>query len=207
MAKFCGMCGSKLEEATGLCPRCNPKPVIPEEDYVKLDFAESQGAEEIAIAEKKVERKPKKSSGRKVGRFLAWVCLWILSWSLLAGAVVVGLEYFDVVDIPVVEDMIQDVRLMLHRKHKWEEATCRTPRYCPVCGETEGEPLDHSWSPANCEAWQVCMVCGETGQGPQGHAWIDATCLEPETCARCGQPRGNALGENVHGQCDTWKLE
>lgn len=35
MAKFCGMCGCKLEEDWSLCPKCGFKPKGIEENYVK----------------------------------------------------------------------------------------------------------------------------------------------------------------------------
>ena len=57
--------------------------------------------------------------------------------NVLFAAAVVSLEYFDVVDIPVAENLVQDVRLMLHRKHKWEDATCLEPEICAGCGLEE----------------------------------------------------------------------
>lgn len=28
MAKFCGKCGTKLDETTGLCPNCNAEKIV-----------------------------------------------------------------------------------------------------------------------------------------------------------------------------------
>lgn len=30
-------------------------------------------------------------------------------------------------------------------EHEWAEATCRTPKTCNLCRETEGEALGHTW--------------------------------------------------------------
>ena len=35
--------------------------------------------------------------------------------------------------------------------HKWNEATCTTPKTCSVCGTEEGEPLGHKWEFAGFE--------------------------------------------------------
>lgn len=43
----------------------------------------------------------------------------------------------------------------IHPDHTWIEATCTEPKYCSICGETDGKALGHVWDE------DVCMVCGE----------------------------------------------
>ena len=47
--------------------------------------------------------------------------------------------------------------------HSWMDATCLTPKTCPVCGETEGEALGHNFVDG------ACTRCGalENPVGPQ----------------------------------------
>lgn len=61
--------------------------------------------------------------------------------------------------------------------HDWQAATCKTPKTCAKCGETEGEAL--------------------------GHEWREATCSEPKTCALCGKTVGTTL-EHEAGE---WEIE
>ena len=80
--------------------------------------------------------------------------------------------------------------------HKWQEATCETPKTCISCHHTEGEPLGHQWSKATCTAAKKCTVCEKIEGKPLGHSWKDATCETPETCSLCGETKGKALGHD-----------
>ena len=77
--------------------------------------------------------------------------------------------------------------------HEWESATCTLPKTCPLCGETEGEPLGHAWLDATCVAPQTCSVCMETQGIPTVHAWSDASCMAPMTCSVCATTQGDLL--------------
>lgn len=46
--------------------------------------------------------------------------------------------------------------------HEWIDATCKEPKHCSKCGETEGTPLDHEWAEATFAAPKTCTLCGET---------------------------------------------
>lgn len=79
-------------------------------------------------------------------------------------------------------------------EHEWEAATCKTPRVCKTCGETDGEPLGHTWQEATCLAPKTCTVCGKTeGRKSEDHVWGEATCTEREKCVLCGR-------ENLHSE-------
>lgn len=75
MAKFCGRCGTRLDEATGLCPNCD----------------------RAILAE--LSKKRKKSSGG-AKRFFVVLGVILLVLILLAGALL-ALDYFEVIDLPV----------------------------------------------------------------------------------------------------------
>ncbi|MBQ9860546.1 MAG: hypothetical protein IJO76_07745, partial [Clostridia bacterium] len=82
--------------------------------------------------------------------------------------------------------------------HKWDDATCTTPKTCSVCGETEGEALGHEWDDATCTAPKTCSVCGATEGEALGHEWDDATCTTAKTCKVCGETEGEALGHDYN---------
>ena len=77
--------------------------------------------------------------------------------------------------------------------HVWKEATCATPVFCEICGETKGETLAHSWAEATCTDAKTCSVCGKTEGEPIAHQWEEASCLQPKTCKVCAVTEGTAL--------------
>ena len=88
--------------------------------------------------------------------------------------------------------------------HRWDTATCTTPKICSICGKTEGEPLGHQWIDATCTKPRTCGVCGKTEGEALGHQWSDATCTEPQTCSACGETKGKEL-EHDSGRWETIK--
>lgn len=74
--------------------------------------------------------------------------------------------------------------------HKWEDATCESPRSCSICGKTEGSALGHSWLSATCTEAKYCTRCGVNSGKPLGHDWMEATRENPATCRRCGATEG-----------------
>ena len=80
--------------------------------------------------------------------------------------------------------------------HKWEAATCISPKTCTVCGKTSGEVAGHDWEPATCQAPETCSVCGKTRGEALDHeygSWrimTEATWTTPgkqeRTCELCG---------------------
>ncbi len=131
MVKFCGKCGAKLDENTGFCPNCNadelkkvqkPGPVASnegetnnhrsastEERFSKRE-ARKQRKEEIKT-EKKEERAGL-SISKKILRFLFKLILIILLIAVLVIAALGALVYFDIVDIPEIEKIIDRVELL-----------------------------------------------------------------------------------------------
>lgn len=70
--------------------------------------------------------------------------------------------------------------------HKWQAATCTTPKTCSRCGEQEGSPIGHTFREADCTTPQTCTVCGTTTDAPIGHDFTGASCTAPGICSRCG---------------------
>ena len=54
--------------------------------------------------------------------------------------------------------------------HEWYAATCKAPKTCSLCGETQGEALPHTWQDATCTTAKICTVCDTT----EGEAWATA---------------------------------
>lgn len=78
--------------------------------------------------------------------------------------------------------------------HRWNDATCVSPKICAFCQKTSGEALGHEWSEATCEEDSVCARCNEIGEKALGHQWAEAACTTPQTCIVCGKTEGEALG-------------
>jgi uncharacterized Zn finger protein (UPF0148 family) len=128
MAKFCGKCGSRLDENTGLCPKCNPTPAIGQEQNEKTETKRSDSVQEQnteptgkksadrqipskkekkqAKQEHKREKRAAMSRGQKVRRFFLKLLLVLLLVGILAGGTTAALVYFDVVDLPFVENLL-----------------------------------------------------------------------------------------------------
>lgn len=124
MAKFCGKCGSRLDEATGLCPNCDadilgiqeekleiaeiPKPKKNTESNAKKPLSKKE-AKKQRKADKKAAKKAKKKEkwtrltfGQKIRRIFLRVLLWLIGVMILAVGMIGGLLYFNVVEIPMV---------------------------------------------------------------------------------------------------------
>ena len=61
-------------------------------------------------------------------------------------------------------------------QHQWNDATCKAPKTCSLCGETEGEVGDHSWEDATCKAPKTCSVCDATEGEVGDHSYVDGIC-------------------------------
>ncbi len=78
--------------------------------------------------------------------------------------------------------------------HEWYAATCKAPKTCSLCGQTEGEALPHTWLDATCTTAKICTVCDTVDGEALGHSWQDPTCTDPKTCTRCDLTEGEAAG-------------
>ena len=104
MAKFCGKCGSRLDEATGLCPNCDAEKIKelvekPTEQTDEIEKKpETSQAKDVPLSKKeartkrkadkkaaKREKKKKLSFGQKVRKFFLKMLLYILMIVIFVG--------------------------------------------------------------------------------------------------------------------------
>ena len=125
MAKFCGKCGAKLDEATGLCPNCDADKLKEQSDKSEaVDVAKStqeaapisekplskKEAKKKRKADKKAKKKEKRaqwSAGKKARRFFLKLILVVVFFAVLAVGITGTLVYFDVVEIPVISYILE----------------------------------------------------------------------------------------------------
>lgn len=130
MAKFCGKCGAKLDEATGLCPNCDadklnkqtetpeavekPKPKQDTASEPKKPLSKKE-AKKQRKADKKAAKKAKKKEkwasmtfGQKARRFFLKLFLWLILLVVIAGGAIAGLSYMSIIDIPVLSEFNED---------------------------------------------------------------------------------------------------
>lgn len=147
MAKFCGKCGSKLDEATGLCSKCDAEKlaklsVESEKQEEKQDASvkpekplSKKEIKKQKKADKKAAKKAKRagwSIGKKIRRFLLKFILIIL----LIGAIVAGvlgtLVYFDYVDIPLISDLFDFIGVELPTDDETEEFNILSEKFTDI---------------------------------------------------------------------------
>ncbi len=63
MAKFCGKCGSRLDEATGLCPRCDAEQLRQLKEQPRAEANQTHAARHQP-ADRKTAKKEKKAAGK-----------------------------------------------------------------------------------------------------------------------------------------------
>ena len=144
MAKFCGKCGSKIDENTGLCPKCNNFVSKNLEQNQSLNKPNTQNTLEsshkqikskkkdnfqnerkkeskktVAAQPKKITRKEKKERkkaskkarntamtlGQKIKLFFIKLLAILLMLIILLAGVIGTLVYFDVVDLPAINNL------------------------------------------------------------------------------------------------------
>ena len=118
MANFCGKCGSRLDKATGLCPRCDANELnkhiqapTPKQDTISESAKplSKKEAKKKRKADKKAAKKVKKKEkwaamtlGQKIRRIILKLFLWLIGTIIFAFGVISVLSYFNVIDIPIV---------------------------------------------------------------------------------------------------------
>lgn len=125
MEKFCGKCGSKLDEATRLCPNCDADKIkqrynktketeIPVQERGIGSISQNQNMDkrakkkELKVRNKaaKKEKRANWSTGKKVRRFFLKLILAVVFLAVLAVGITGMLTYSDVIDIPIVEEVL-----------------------------------------------------------------------------------------------------
>lgn len=134
MAKFCGKCGAKLDESTGLCPNCdadklNKKTELPEADEEPkpkqgtasepTKSLSKKEAKKQRKADKKAAKKAKKKEkwtsmtlGQKVRRVFFKLLLGTILFIILACGIVGTLVCFQIVDFPIIDRFVSESKIM-----------------------------------------------------------------------------------------------
>lgn len=119
MAKFCGKCGNRLDEATGLCPNCE---FVQMREIYRLQSLEEQmnsaqnsnnmytyasvNAQKPTRKEKKADKKANKTTGQKIRGFFLMLLISILILAIIISSAACALVYFNVIDIPFVSSVL-----------------------------------------------------------------------------------------------------
>lgn len=112
MAKFCGKCGSKLDEDTGLCPNCDEGTV---NDAKKNELTNDIVDNEINKLSKTENKSLKKSQranlslGKKIRRLLLKLILMIIFLTLITCGIVGILVNFNIINVPMLHDVMEIV--------------------------------------------------------------------------------------------------
>lgn len=97
MAKFCGRCGTRLDEQTGLCPNCD------------TSFQSGAADKKQRKEEKKISKKagrPDMPFGKRVKRFFKRIFIEMLILTILAAGGMGVLVYYDILDFPAIEKLL-----------------------------------------------------------------------------------------------------
>ena len=82
--------------------------------------------------------------------------------------------------------------------HIWVEASCKAPKTCDLCEETDGEPLDHSYTEATCLAPSTCEMCGDTVGIALSHQYnYEAICITCGNYAPVGEYKFQSNGDGT----------
>lgn len=99
MAKFCGKCGARLDEATGLCPNCDADKL---KEKPKTDKRAAKKA-------KKREKRIQWSTGKKIRHFFLKLTLIMLLLLILAIGIVCSLTYFGFIQSPTIIRVVENL--------------------------------------------------------------------------------------------------
>lgn len=154
MAKFCGKCGSKLDEQTGKCPNCDKEneSAVQNKSVPTDNGSIKQTADGSGISDKKSDdnkksseekknhgKKDKKASNtkeRKVKRFFLKFLITVLILAVLTAVAVCVLSYYGAVDVPAADAAL--AKIGVEKKRVDENETPPQEQDKPsVDGETE----------------------------------------------------------------------
>lgn len=120
MAKFCGKCGTLLDEASGKCPNCDKAAKennttsynVPEQQkqLSKNEMkAEKKKLKNQAKKDKKKQKRAQLTTKQKVKRFFVKLFVIILALIIAICSCIFLLVYFDKVDIPIIKNAFDKV--------------------------------------------------------------------------------------------------
>ncbi len=124
MAKFCGKCGTKLDETTGLCPKCEAEKLVEASENSTNEkkketnntvFESTIGIKDVEKGEKKKttkkakkkEKRTDSSLGKKEHHFFLKMILVLIILALLFVSVVTALSYYEIINVPALTDIFE----------------------------------------------------------------------------------------------------
>lgn len=147
MAKFCGKCGAKLDDTTGLCPNCDADKLKEQSDKSEaVDVAKStqetaptseeplskKEAKKKRKADKKAKKKEKRaqwSAGKKARRFFLRLLLWLTLLATIVGSLLGILVYCGMANITVIETLLNDIGIVSYSEFSGQTVNgCYVPK-------------------------------------------------------------------------------
>ena len=101
MEKFCGNCGSKLEEKTGLCPKCNKK------DNKKELRRQKKTEKKNLKKQKKKAKWAAKTTGQKAASIILKILVWLFIGIVLNLGITSIFVYKGVVEVPIINEIFE----------------------------------------------------------------------------------------------------
>lgn len=141
MAKFCGKCGARLDEQTGLCPHCDAdkiKAVRKQlEEAATPNKKNGEMPQERPLSrkerrkQKKLDRKESKKArkkakwtsmtfGQKVRKTLLKLILWVLLLCIIAIGIMGSLVYLKWVQIPIIADVMEHIGIISENTYSYQ---------------------------------------------------------------------------------------
>ncbi len=142
MAKFCGKCGSKLDETTGLCPKCDAEKLAKlsaesskEEEKQKVSHApgktlskkETKKQKKAAKKAKKKENWASMALGQKVRRVFLKLAMWVLLIAVFVGVAIARLSHYNIIEIPDINEFLDFIGLGYETAGSAEEYKVNAP--------------------------------------------------------------------------------
>ena len=112
MSKFCGKCGRKLDEKTGLCPNCDANKLLEKkrngavgETSQRANTPDYRKPVKLTRKQKKAIKKAKRTKSQKVRSVLIKMIAVLLAALVLFSGCSILLAYNHLIDIPIISNL------------------------------------------------------------------------------------------------------
>lgn len=124
MANFCGKCGTRLDERTGLCTNCDSSPIKEREDATAelRSDSENNNQTEAVFQDNTYQSEQKVQKPKKKSRKAIKITAIILAAVIVVSGVLCVLNCFNIVKIPIIDTVLNSVGLS-----KYTPKTSETP--------------------------------------------------------------------------------
>ena len=125
MSKFCGKCGRKLDEKTGLCPNCDANKLLEKkrsgavgETSQRANTPDYRKPVKLTRKQKKAIKKAKRTKSQKVRSVLIKMIAVLLAALVLFSGSIGLLVYFNIADIPLVRNLYDELNISYSKEVK-----------------------------------------------------------------------------------------